>query len=209
MRLPITPATTPLRGLRDEVRQHYRGGRVLIAVDGIDGAGKTVFADGLAEVFAEGGSTVFRSSIDGFHRPRSERYARGRRDPLGFYLDSYDYARFEAEVLDPFRRSAASAVLVVDGIFLHRDELVRNWDFSVFLRVTFDMAYARMSKRDGCPALPEHPANRRYLEGQLLYFAACQPWTCASMVIDNNDLAAPSVSSHGTVRETRHRDARP
>ncbi len=69
--------------------------------------------------------------------------------------------------------------------FLHRDELVRNWDFSVFLRVTFDTAYARMSKRDGCPALPEHPANRRYLEGQRLYFAACQPWTRASMVIDN------------------------
>ena len=35
-------------------------GASLLAVDGVDGAGKTVFADGLAEVFAEDGSTVFR-----------------------------------------------------------------------------------------------------------------------------------------------------
>ncbi len=90
MRLPITPATTFLRELRDEARQHYRSGRVIIAVDGIDGAGKTVFADALAEVFAEGGSAVFRASIDDFHRPRVERYARGRRSPEGFYRDSFD-----------------------------------------------------------------------------------------------------------------------
>ena len=57
-----------LRELRDEARQHYRSGRVIIAVDGIDGAGKTMFADALAEVFAEGGSAVFRASIDDFRR---------------------------------------------------------------------------------------------------------------------------------------------
>jgi uridine kinase len=183
--------------------------RALVAIDGVDGAGKTVFADELGLELAGRGRQTVRASIDDFLHPPDVRYRRGRSSPEGFWLDSYDYTRFEAEVLDPFRRSAASAILVVDGIFLHRDELVRNWDFSVFLRVTFDTAYARMSKRDGCPALPEHPANRRYLEGQRLYFAACQPWTRASMVIVNDDLAAPSVSSHGPVRETRHRDARP
>ena len=34
MRLPTTPATTLWRELRDEVRQHYRAGRVIVAVDG-------------------------------------------------------------------------------------------------------------------------------------------------------------------------------
>ena len=83
MRLPVTPRTTLLRELRDEVRRSYRAGRVIIAVDGIDGAGKTVFADGLADVFAEDGASVFRASVDGFHRPRAERYARGRDSPEG------------------------------------------------------------------------------------------------------------------------------
>ena len=152
MALPVTPVSSLWRDLRDEVRRQYRGGRVILGVDGVDGAGKTVFADGLAQVFAEDGSTVFRSSIDGFHRPRSERYARGRKSPEGFYRDSYDYATFRRVLIDPFRegwqtaatigfqleafdvaRDAAvesawvaaprDAVLIVDGIFLHRPQL--------------------------------------------------------------------------------------
>src|SRR5918994_1676380 len=82
MRLPITPATTLWRELRDEVTHLYGGGRVIVAVDGIDGAGKTTFADGLAEVFAEAGSAVYRASIDGFHRPRAERCGARRRRHL-------------------------------------------------------------------------------------------------------------------------------
>ena len=98
MRLPTTPVTTLWRDLRGEVRQHYRAGRVVVAVDGRDGAGKTTFADGLAAAFAEDGSAVFRASIDDFHRPRDERYARGRTSPEGFYRDSYDYATFRGGI---------------------------------------------------------------------------------------------------------------
>ena len=79
MRLPITPLTELQRGLRDDVRRWFPAGRVILGVDGIDGAGKTVFADSLAAVFAEDGSSVFRASMDDFHRPRAERYALGRR----------------------------------------------------------------------------------------------------------------------------------
>src|SRR6187431_761684 len=198
MALPVTPVSTLWRDLRDEVRRQYRGGRVILGVDGVDGAGKTVFADGLADVFAEGGSTVFRSSIDGFHRPRSERYARGRRDPEGFYLDSYDYPTFRRVLIDPFRegwQTAATtgfqleafdlardsrvgsawvtaprdAVLIVDGIFLHRRELRDLWDWSVWLDVSFEVAFARMALRDGCDADPDAPSNARYRQGQELY----------------------------------------
>src|SRR5687768_17695334 len=106
MRLPVTPTTTLWRGLRDRVRRQNAGGRVIVAVDGIDGAGKTVFADGLAETFAETGAAVFRASIDDFHRPRSERYARGRMSPEGFYRDSFDYPTFRRVLVDPFRDGA-------------------------------------------------------------------------------------------------------
>jgi uridine kinase len=109
MRLPVTPTTTLWRELRDQVRRHNPAGRVIVAVDGLDGAGKTVFADGLAEVFAETGDAVFRAAIDGFHRPRSERYARGRRSPEGFYRDSYDYATFRRVLIDPFLDGAQTA----------------------------------------------------------------------------------------------------
>ena len=124
MAVPVTPVSTLWRELRDDVRRQYRGGRVLLAVDGIDGAGKSVFADGLADVFAEAGATVFRSSIDGFHRPRAERYRRGRRSPEGFYRDSYDYQTFRRVLIDPFRegwQTAGTTGFQLEAFDLGRD----------------------------------------------------------------------------------------
>ena len=59
-----------------------------VAVDGIDAAGKTTFADELAEVIGQFGRPVVRASIDDFHRPRTERYQHGKDSPQGYYLDS-------------------------------------------------------------------------------------------------------------------------
>lgn len=220
MRLPTTPATTLWRELRDEVRQHYRAGRVIVAVDGVDGAGKTVFADGLAAAFAEDGSAVFRASIDDFHRPRRERYARGRTSPQGFYLDSFDYATFRRVLIDPFRdgrQTAATtgfqlaafdhirdspvesawvtaprdAVLIIDGIFLHRPQLRDLWDWSVWLDVPVDVAFERMAERDGSDPDFLAPSNARYREGQELYQRDADPRTAAAAIVDNTDFAHP------------------
>ena len=194
------------------------GRPVLVGVDGMDGAGKTTCADELARELRRGGRTVVRVSVDGFHRPRDERYRQGRHSPEGFWADSYDYDALRTQVLEPFapggsrryRRAVRhlatdrpldlprehgtdSTVLVVDGIFLHRDELAAWWDFSVYLDVDFAETFARMAVRDGCPPDPADPANARYVEGQRLYLAACQPATRASAVIDNRDVRHPRL----------------
>jgi len=39
MRLPTTPVATLWRELRDEVRRDHPAGRIVLAVDGTDGAG--------------------------------------------------------------------------------------------------------------------------------------------------------------------------
>lgn len=220
MRLPITPVTTLWRELRDEVRRRYPGGRVIVAVDGVDGAGKTTFADGWAEAFAEQGAAVYRASIDGFHRPRAERYARGRSSPEGFYRDSYDYATFRRVLVDPFRDGAQTsgatgfqlsafdvardaavesqwvtaprdAVLVVDGIFLHRPELRDLWDWSLWLDAPESVVARRLADRDGSDPDPDAPSNARYRRGQKLYLSEAQPQAAASVIVDNTDLAHP------------------
>jgi len=74
---------------------------VRVAVDGVDGVGKTTFADKLGRVVELIGRTVIRSSVDGFHNPRELRYRRGRTSPEGFYFDSYDYPALRRYLLDP------------------------------------------------------------------------------------------------------------
>ena len=190
----------------------------LVAIDGVDGAGKTVMADDLAAVLRRRGVRVVRTSIDGFHRPRAERYARGRTSPEGYFLDSFDLDAFRRCVVEPARagigevRTAAfdhradaavvgeqvdvaGAVVLVDGVFLQRDELHDAWDLAVFLRAPFEATYARMSARDGSPSDPDHPDNRRYLEGQRLYLRGCRPEERADVVLDVTDVRAPLVVS--------------
>ena len=208
-----------MTSLIEDIREAQDGrGVVRVGIDGVDGAGKTVLADALGDALLEAGMHAVRVSVDGFHRSRAERYRRGPRSPEGFFLDSYDYEAFRRDVLDPFgpggdrryraamhdhvsdrlvdepyRVAPADAVLVVDGIFLHRDELAGAWDVSVFLEVPFSETFARMAVRDGCPPDPEDEANRRYVEGQRIYLAQCDPPSRATLVIDNTDPQRPAV----------------
>lgn len=189
-----------------------------IAIDGVDGSGKTIFANELAEVVVRLGRPVIRASVDGFHNPRIIRYARGRQSPLGFFEDSYNYALLKQYLLDPLRpgghRRYCAAVfdhvtdlplplmeqeahpvsmLLFDGIFLHRPELRSYWDASIFLRVNFEASIARCAARDGLSPDPSAASNQRYVEGQRIYLDRCSPEAHATIVIDNNDLSAPFV----------------
>lgn len=199
-RIAALPVTTPSR----------------VAVDGVDGAGKTMFADELVGAVRAAGRPVVRASVDGFHHPRATRHRRGRASPQGYYADSYDYDEFRRQLLNPLEpggswqvRTAVfdhrtdravvrqpemvptDGVLVVDGIFLHRPELCRYWHFSVLLDVDVTVSVARCAARDGTPAAVDDPANARYVEGQRLYFDDAEPRTRASVVVDNTDLTRP------------------
>ena len=191
---------------------------VRVAVDGIDGAGKTWFADELGESLRASGRSVFRASVDDFHQPQALRWARGRNSPEGYFQDSFDYLRLKKLLLDPLSRGgnricqlrwfdhrtderirasrvrvSPNAILVLDGIFLHRDELWSYWDYSIFLQVTFTLSHQRLVVRDGAPSNPHAARIRRYVQGQQIYLAQCNPASKASVVIDNEHIDAPFV----------------
>ena len=216
----MTPQRTEVVGqVVDLVTARRRPGRVLrVGVDGVDGAGKTVLGDELAAALRRQGIDVIRASVDGFHRPAEVRYQQGRRSPRGFYEDSYDYDALRRELLDPlgengsgrYRIAAfdvlreapvavpqlvagADAVLVLDGIFLHRPELSGAFDLTVFVRVPFEVSVPRCAGRDGGSPDPASETVRRYVEGQRHYLALCRPELAADVVLDNTDLAAPSI----------------
>jgi uridine kinase len=189
-----------------------------VAIDGVDGAGKTHFADELAGVLGASGRSVIRASVDGFHNPRSIRYRLGRDSPEGFFEDSYDYAQLKAVLLDPLspggsghyraavfdhrsdspvsaptRVASPGDILVLDGIFLHRPELRAYWDYSIFLEVAFAVSIPRGSQRgEGSPD-PKAASNQRYVRGQELYLRSCEPARFCTVTINNDDLLAPYI----------------
>lgn len=191
--------------------------RILVAVDGVDGSGKTTFADELRRCIATVRPVVV-IHLDDFLNPRAVRHARGRDSPKGFWLDSYDYETIERWVLDPLgsqgdgwyrpasydvrgehavdsaaMKAPNDAVVLVEGMFLHRDGLASRWGASLLLDVPFVETARRMARRDGSSPDPSDPAHRRYVEGQRLYFRECRPWLRATWVVDNADVAGPKL----------------
>lgn len=187
---PVSRAARAIAGLPGDRRQ-------IVAIDGVDGAGKSTFANALARAVQR---PTVRASVDDFHHPQVVRYRRGRESPEGFYRDSFDLEALVQRMLAPFaaggcfrRRAfdhrsdrpvtarlqdaAPDAVLVLDGLFLHRSELRDWWDLSILLDVAPAVAAARLQERDGQPTRP------RYVEGQALYFADARPAEHASLVL--------------------------
>lgn len=197
-----------LAALAADILHNYSRGRVIVAVDGLDGAGKSHFGAELAEAVRSQGHAVSLASIDAFHRPRVERYRQGRESPRGFYEDSYDYEQFRRLLVDPFKRgepfvagafnlvtdspelsepqqAPADAILIVEGIFLHRPELRGIWNFSIWLDVPLEVSHARLVARDG-----ENGMSERYSGGQAIY-AREKPRSRATAIVDYSDFDHP------------------
>lgn len=201
--------------LADDLLDLLPPGRRLVALDGVDGSGKTTFVAALAAAIAPR-RPVLVVHADDFLRPAAVRHSLGRASPEGFWLHSYDHVSLADCVLDPMgvdgdgwfvsrafdpgadravervrEPSAPETVTIVEGLFLHRRELRGRWDASVFLDVPFEVSVGRLHVRDGTPPDPQHPAMRRYVGGQRLYFADSRPWERATVVVDNSDAEAP------------------
>src|SRR5262249_54385929 len=155
----------------------------------------------LVQPISKRGRAVIRASVDGFHNPRAVRYQLGRSSPEGYFRDSFNYAALTTKLLGPlspggsrlycpavfnyrtdseipirFETAAPDAILLFDGVFLQRQELLSYWDLTVFVDAPFNVTVARMSQRDGVSSPDVDAAeNRRYVDGQRLYLQTCDP----------------------------------
>ena len=195
---------------------------VRVAIDGVDAAGKTTLANELVDPLEKLGRDVIRVSIDEFHNPRTIRYQRGKDSPEGYFFDSYAYDALKESLLIPLgpdgslqyrtsifdfhtdsivyspkHHAGPNAILIFDGVFLLRSELVNYWDFSAFLDVAFDVAVERASQRDqflfGSAQDVKERYWKRYIPGQKLYLKTCRPERHADIIIDNKDPLKPCI----------------
>ena len=209
--------------LADRIASVSLGRPVRVAIDGRTGSGKTTLADELGALLIARGRSVIHTSIDGFHRPKAERYARGRTSPEGYYYDARDLdavtrlllaplgptggrryrtASFDLESDCPIDQepsvAEADAILIVDGTFLQRPELAGGFDVTIYVATADEIATARGVARDaerlgGVDAARELYAAR-YRPAVDLYDRLCAPESRADAVFHNDDVERPRLT---------------
>lgn len=211
-------------------RRH--GARLIIGVDGRSGAGKSTFAEELRRTLGRRGRSVICSTTNLFHQSRQERMRLGGPSLDGSYQDSHKVSVIIDELLVPFHSGAAKvligafdepsdlpqplravgpekAILIFDGLFVHRPEFHELWGLSVMLRADrrCGEAWLRYLETD----LPIDPTDRaakldqrldrarwpRYRHGWQRYLDAIGR-TPATVHIDNEDVSARTINKDKT-----------
>jgi uridine kinase len=210
--------------IADWIDSRHQAHPIRVAIDGPDASGKTTFANALADELGRRDREIIRASIDGFHLPRERRYRRGANSAEGYYLDSFDHHAVREELLLPlgpngnrrcrlavfnFRENVGvldnahtakpDAVLLFDGVFLLRPELIDLWDLRIFLFIEFSEVLRRVALRDrdlfGSSDAAVKRYRIRYVPGQEIYFRTVRPWNLADVVLDNSDPTSPVILS--------------
>jgi uridine kinase len=170
---------------------------------------------------------VIQASVDGFHNPKGIRYQQGEYSPKGYYWDSFNYEavissllvplgpggdrtyrdevynyRIDKIIQSPYFVAPENAVLLMDGVFLHRTALFSFWDITIFIDVDFDVSIARAVERDNVSeSRPDDIESlkqkyiQRYVGGQKIYLQEVMPKKLATIIIDNNHLQNPYLTT--------------
>ncbi|MEV6344797.1 uridylate kinase [Actinoplanes sp. NPDC051851] len=194
-----------------------------VGIDGHSAAGKTTFADELADVLrATTARPVLRVMIDQFkrHVDLRTRYPAG--SPESYYFEMFDVDAIRDELLAPLgpggdRRyrtqimdvsgrlpidsgvhvSPDDAILVADGAFLQKPGLAVHWDLIVYLHIDIADVLHRGADRDRAWMDSREAAAERYrtyyIPGEELYLAEVRPADRAHIVIDNRNFDAPGI----------------
>ncbi|MGD6831290.1 hypothetical protein ACQCT5_03970 [Sutcliffiella halmapala] len=195
---------------------------VRVGVSGITASGKTTLANEIATALEYTGKKVIRTSIDQFHNPKIIRYRQGKDSAIGYYKDAHDYTSFMEKLLIPLgpsgnlRYQPASfnleedeymsfnevlatedSVLIVDGTFLFKQEIINQFDYKIFVETDFELARKRGAKREekafGSLIKAEEIFKKRYHAASKLYLEEHAPQQFSDVVVNNDDIDYPTM----------------
>ncbi len=189
--------------------------RPVLAIDGLDGSGKSTFARGLASALEREGAPGVLIRIDDFRRPVDWGAVASEADV--YYDGYYDLERCERCLaafgagapgmtipeFDPVTERISrtrdlvfegAAVAIVEGVFPLRVPSARG-ALVIYLDASPTEARRRVIERDLGKGRSrdeiERRFERRYAPGQARYHAAFDPRGRADVIIDNDRPAAP------------------
>lgn len=193
-------------------------GRRMIALDGRPGTGKSELALELRTALARAEVTSFVASVSDFKNVRAVRERQGPGSVAGYYDDTYNLSELKRNLLEPFMlggstafvlasydaeteqfaepdwtTTGTNAILLVEGEFLARPALARNWHGFIRVEAADAVRGARMAKRDGAHPVVAHPSHAQRESANEHYERLCDPVGKADLVIDNSDWEHPAV----------------
>lgn len=191
---------------------------VFCGVSGIDGAGKSTFADALQDHLVENEIPCNIVHGDDFFIPSSEALIledKGR----SYYERSFDVWRMVNEIITPARAGHISyiqylgtdvvsgktierslflskkSVIIIEMVFLFRKPLINALDYRIWIEVERELALERVSSRARDLALygTSTAVRDRYMQGffpgQDIHIANDRPMTLADMVVCSQPFA--------------------
>ncbi|MBK8944669.1 MAG: hypothetical protein IPM32_05275 [Ignavibacteriae bacterium] len=193
-----------------------------VAIDGPGNAGKTTFANELEIELNKLERNVIRSSIDGFHHPPEFRRKQGQFSPKGYLEDSHNYESIKKYLLTPlgpngnlefkesiynfkinqptnaeFKKAQQNSILLFDGIFLFKNELLSYWDYKIYIDASFEKTHQRAIERDQELFGGIENVNKlyklRYIPGHEMYLSMYNPIGVSDIAFNNDDFQTPIV----------------
>lgn len=196
------------------------GARRLIAIDGVDGSGKSMLADRLLGVLAQAGTPAALLRVDDFRRPIAWGQD-ARREADVYYEDYYDLAlldrgarafldgdpSFEIPVFDSRterhqgQRTISfdgAPLALVEGVFAQRVAAVREVAAVVYIETSRDEARRRILTRDTArgrtAADVTHRIDARYFPAQDRYLREHDPLAHVDALIVHERVGAPALA---------------
>jgi phosphoglycolate phosphatase len=185
----------------------------IIGINGIDGAGKTTFVNGLESYLKNRNLPTQVIQLDDFHNLQSIRYA-GKDQPDNYYHRSFNIDLIIVKLLEPLRKKQGlslklktldwqtdrydnerkyninqNTIVIFEGVFLFRKELAPYIDLKVFLDISLKESKRRATIRD--PKADVKKYNTKYLPAQAKYLKEYPPSKVADIIIDNTNWENP------------------
>lgn len=180
----------------------------LVAIDGLSGAGKTTMVEQLRGIATN--EVVLH--IDDFIIERHRRYATGQSEAMEYYALQWDVELLVETLFKPLREGqtnltlpyyerdqdavnmrtieiAPNTLVLIEGIFLLRDEWRPYFDYIVYLDCPREVRYERVLNRDKYIGdLSERLAKyeRRYWPGEAHYIKTINPQAQADQIVPSS-----------------------
>lgn len=214
---------TVYTALSEKILSIEKDAPILIAINGKDGSGKTMMADILADFLSsKTNCDIIRISVDDFMNSRAIRYTPAESAGRGCYDYTFNFGDFinnvlkplqpngsweyrtkvfdhatDSESLSPTEKATKDAIIIIDGVFLYKQDLVNYWDLKILLDTNDETVIERGARRDterlGSYEIARQKYIDRYIASQTIYYNEESPQERADITIDNNNVESPFI----------------